>query len=307
MFNLVKILTQQTAPLNRFACKRNPLVATKIKGISTFPVQSSGMRFALIVCEDDPDIGGEENVGRVMIENFKNNQDIESKQFDQWTAIHAVSKPLPSLQKLCSYDGIVMTGSRYCVNAQLPWMLNLERALRGIRKHQENEGNGYPKVFGICFSHQLIAKAFGGRVETHEENFLCSGSVKVYLSPEITDRVYFKQSFPKNRDHFNIMKLHQDYVSRLPPDAVFAGTSIHCKHEAILYDDSIITLQGHPEVTPQGLMSRTLPRMLKMGFIKDQDVKRIKGSAEHIDYKQLVQFILNFLKSPPAPIPGIVG
>lgn len=49
----------------------------------------------------------------------------------------------------------IITGSRHGVNDGHAWILQLEEFVRQLHAAQK-------KVLGICFGHQLIAKALGG-------------------------------------------------------------------------------------------------------------------------------------------------
>ena len=55
-------------------------------------------------------------------------------------------------------DGWLITGSRHGVYEDLPWMRTLKDFLRQAAARRV-------PVVGICFGHQILAEAMGGRVE----------------------------------------------------------------------------------------------------------------------------------------------
>ena len=55
-------------------------------------------------------------------------------------------------------DGYIITGSKSSVYDNEPWIAELHRFIRAL--HNSNK-----KTVGICFGHQIIASALGGKVE----------------------------------------------------------------------------------------------------------------------------------------------
>ena len=55
-------------------------------------------------------------------------------------------------------DGWLITGSRHGAYDDLPWIAPLEELIRGIVAQER-------PLVGICFGHQIMAQALGGKVE----------------------------------------------------------------------------------------------------------------------------------------------
>lgn len=97
------------------------------------------------------------------------------------------------------------------------------------------------KMMGVCFGHQVIARALGGEVRQYE------GGMGVGVR---ASRVIDEQMKPYFDD--GVMRLlysHHDQVVALPQDAVLCATSDFCVNESFRIGRQVLTFQGHPEFT----------------------------------------------------------
>ncbi|MAN99687.1 MAG: glutamine amidotransferase [Roseovarius sp.] len=122
-------------------------------------------------------------------------------------------------------DGWLITGSKHGAYEDHPWIPPLEQLIRDIH------ASGRPLV-GVCFGHQIIAQAMGGKVEKF------GGGWQV----GVTDYDIEGQRLPLNA-------WHQDQVTELPEGAQVIGSNAFCENAALLYGDRIDTIQPHPEFT----------------------------------------------------------
>lgn len=122
-------------------------------------------------------------------------------------------------------DGWLITGSRHGVYEPHPWIPPLEQLIRDIR------AQGVPLV-GICFGHQIVAQALGGKVEKFSGGWN-AGPVEYRL-----------EGFP---EPVRLMAWHQDQVVAPPPGARPLGSGETCQYAMLGYDDDILTIQPHPE------------------------------------------------------------
>ncbi|WP_372990483.1 type 1 glutamine amidotransferase [Sulfitobacter sp.] len=120
-------------------------------------------------------------------------------------------------------DGWLITGSKHGAYEDHDWIPPLEDLIRAIRE------TGCPLV-GICFGHQIIAQALGGKVEKF------SGGWSVG-----------RTEYTVNGQPMALNAWHQDQVTAVPNGATVVGSSDFCANAALLYDDQIWTIQPHPE------------------------------------------------------------
>jgi len=128
-------------------------------------------------------------------------------------------------------EGWLITGSRHGVYENLPWMLKLQDVIRAIDHAKK-------PLVGICFGHQIIAQALGGRVEKSAKGWGV-GRHRYDLSDGF--------SFASGRKDLVINAMHQDQVVEKPEQATIFAFSDFCPHAGLCYEDRIITLQAHPE------------------------------------------------------------
>lgn len=129
---------------------------------------------------------------------------------------------------------LLITGSNNAVYDTLPWIQALQD---WIRKAAEQK---VPLV-GICFGHQLIAQALGGRVE----RFAGGWGVGIRESQVLDEQL--RSYFPDGR--LRLIVNHHDQVMQLPEGAKPLATSDFCRHEGFRIGHHILTFQGHPEFT----------------------------------------------------------
>lgn len=100
-------------------------------------------------------------------------------------------------------------------------------------------------VLGVCFGHQLLARAFGGRVARHEKG-LQLGNVRVTFNSDARDCPLF--SGVQTEQTF--LCGHADCVYELPPGARRLASSDVTSVQAFQLDEVLFGVQFHPEFTP---------------------------------------------------------
>ena len=135
----------------------------------------------------------------------------------EWTSIPVYSgAELPATNE---FQGYLITGSRYGVYDDLPWMPPLVEFIRQLK-------TAATPVVGICFGHQIMAYAYGARVEKSELGWVLGAET------------YGKHT---------AFAMHQDQVLEVPSGAANVISSPRCKIARIDYDFPAISVQYHPE------------------------------------------------------------
>ena len=132
----------------------------------------------------------------------------------------------------------VITGSRHGVYEDHDWIPPLEQFIRDVR-----DAGG--KMFGICFGHQIIAQALGGKVEKSEKGW--GTGVHSY---DLADDWPEKLGGPL-AEGLAMQVFHQDQVIDKPETAATLASSGFCEYAALWYPDFAVTVQGHPEYTSE--------------------------------------------------------
>jgi GMP synthase-like glutamine amidotransferase len=133
-------------------------------------------------------------------------------------------------------EGWLVTGSRHGVYDDLPWIAPLRSFLGDCLRE------GVP-VVGICFGHQILAEAAGGRAEKAEGGW--GLGVQDY---RLLRRPGWMAALPET---VALRAIHQDQVTALPPGATVLAASDFCPYAALAYGDPetprAISVQPHPE------------------------------------------------------------
>lgn len=157
----------------------------------------------------------------------------------QTTSMFEVAKaPSPE-----SFDWLVIMGGPMSVHDEkdCPWLIQ-EKSLieRAIMQNKI--------VLGVCLGAQLIAQVLGAQV--HKNEYIERGWHTIKKEPAAQDSKLFK-TFPKE---FTAFLWHGDTFD-LPKDAQLVASSDACANHGFEYNDSVIGLQYHLEVTPESIES----------------------------------------------------
>lgn len=150
--------------------------------------------------------------------------------FTYETVSLATGARLPSPESL---EGVLITGSAFGVYDDVSWMPNLMSFIR------ETARAGVPQ-FGICFGHQAMAEALGGKVSKSDKGW--GVGRHEYTTPHRPDWMLSGQ------ERFAIAVSHQDQVTAIPEGAQVTARSDFCEYAGIAYAHApAASFQGHPE------------------------------------------------------------
>jgi len=155
-------------------------------------------------------------------------------------------------------DAWVISGSKHGVYEDHAWIPPLETLIRDIYKARI-------PMAGICFGHQIMAQALGGKVEKFSGGW-AAGTQHYELDPAL------------ELGNVTLNAWHQDQVVALPDGARSLGSSNTCQFAAISYNEHTVSIQPHPEFTNvyiSGLLEKrgsSLPEAIQSYVRENADV-----------------------------------
>jgi GMP synthase-like glutamine amidotransferase len=174
-------------------------------------------------------------------------------------------------------DAWMTSGSRHSVNDDEPWIRDLEGFVRKVAEEKV-------PFIGICFGHQLIAKALGGSVAKSDRGWGI-GVQEVEVSPD-----------SGIGGSYRILTSYQDQVATLPPGAEILGWNDHCPVSVMGVGSTILGIQGHPEFDPG--YAEALMESRRGTLIPEATVDAALSSLDDKpDRERLVDWILEFIET----------
>jgi GMP synthase (glutamine-hydrolysing) len=161
-------------------------------------------------------------------------------------------EPLPTPD---SVAGVVVTGSAAMVSDQEDWSEHTAAWLKAA------VGNGVP-VLGVCYGHQLLAHAMGGRVGRNPRGRQI-GTVRVQLTREGKSDLLLGH-LP---GVFDAQTSHMESVLELPPQVTRLATSPRDDNFAIRFAQKAWGIQFHPEFSEPVMLEYIRHRA---GAIRDE-------------------------------------
>ena len=176
------------------------------------------------------------------------------------------------------HPAFLVTGSAAGVYEPLPWIAPLLGFLR--------EAKGRTKLVGICFGHQAMAEALGGRVEKSERGW----GIGLHDYEIWEPAAWMGASPPK---HIAVPVSHQDQIVVPPPGAAILGGNPFSPFGMLEWRDaSAISMQFHPEFEPDYARALIEHRRARL---PDPD-RAIESLARPDDRGLVAGWIRNFLR-----------
>ncbi|KAF9037009.1 class I glutamine amidotransferase-like protein [Hymenopellis radicata] len=186
-------------------------------------------------------------------------------KLEPYDVVHARAYPSnPS-----EYDALLLTGSAASAHENVPWIVQLVEFMRAVLADPASK----TKVVGICFGHQIIARALSG-------DSACTlnpagwevGPTPVRLT-EAGKRVFGI----RDRDMV-IQQMHRDYVVSLPEGYELLAENDVCTVQGFVKEVEgkieVITVQGHPEFT-EDIVDKLVTVRGESGILSQDIVKDV--------------------------------
>ncbi|WP_226637746.1 type 1 glutamine amidotransferase [Brevundimonas poindexterae] len=177
-----------------------------------------------------------------------------------------------------AFDGVIITGSPAGVYDGEPW---IGRLLDWIAS-----AKGRTRMVGICFGHQAMAQALGGRVEKSDRGWGVGlhrydvQATEPWMQPPLST--------------IAIPVSHQDQVVERPAGARVILSSDFTPFAGLAWDDDAISMQCHPEFTPAFAAALAEGRRDRIGADRvDPALDTLKGDN---DRDAVGRWIRTFLK-----------
>jgi GMP synthase-like glutamine amidotransferase len=171
-------------------------------------------------------------------------------------------------------DAYLTTGSRFSAYDDVDWIHTLKDFMR--RTHEAKK----PFV-GVCFGHQVMAEALGGKVSRAETGW----GVGVH-GVEVT---MLEQWMRPEQSSCALQYMHQDQIERLPENGVVIGRSDHCPMAMFRAGDSTLGMQAHPE------FPKTYSEALLLNRVERIGEERVKAALASLDQPTDESVVANWI------------
>lgn len=184
-----------------------------------------------------------------------------------------------ALPPLAAFDAIIITGSPAGVYEGHDWITPTEDFLRRAITAAK------PTV-GICFGHQLLAQAFGGKVEKSDRGW----GVGIHQYELRSSAAWMDPMLSR----VSCVVSHQDQVIVPPDGATIIGGCEFCPNGIIEYAQGpAISFQQHPEFS--GEFAAALMRLRKDRIPADRISASLDSLAQKSDRSLIAGWIAKFL------------
>ncbi|KAF9806978.1 hypothetical protein IEO21_08421 [Rhodonia placenta] len=178
-------------------------------------------------------------------------------------------------ENIDDYQAVILTGSAASAYDNLEWINRLVLYVRQVALEKPSI-----RLIGICFGHQIIARALGGECVPNDGKWE-AGVTEIALT-DVGRRLFGASTL-------NIQQMHRDHVPDVPPSFDLLGSTPIAPNQGMVQfypsadsdsakaeDVHIFTVQGHPEFT-QRISDKIVNARASTGVIsKDvaEDVRR---------------------------------
>jgi len=187
------------------------------------------------------------------------------------------------------FDALLITGSASSPYEDEDWINRLVQYVADT-----NTNCPKVKMIGICFGHQIIARALGGKIGKNQHGWEVGWT-------EMTVTEEGKRVLGKEHETMSMLNMHVDHVVTAPRDVRVLTTTALSPNQTMLRiskdgkSSSIITIQGHPEYTP-AIITEFLEMRVESGVFTEEFVNSVKAALDNEnDSKWFARIVMLFL------------
>ncbi|RXJ74099.1 GMP synthase [Veronia nyctiphanis] len=180
-------------------------------------------------------------------------------------------------------DAYIISGSKFGVNDDIDWIHTFETFVWQLFAANK-------PAAGICFGHQMMAKALGGEVVKSEKGW----GVGVIQVERKSSHPFDWLNDGTSPDTYSLVVSHQDQVIEVPENAVVLFGNDFCPVAMFHVADTFLAVQGHPEFSPA--YSAALMERRKDSIPADVIQAGKVSLTNNIDSDAVTKWILAFLK-----------
>ncbi|KAL2164819.1 hypothetical protein VTH06DRAFT_115 [Thermothelomyces fergusii] len=206
--------------------------------------------------------------------------------------VHSPSSAYPDLDEV---DAILITGSKHNAFDDDDWIVTLVEYVRRalLRQHRP------VKVVGVCFGHQIVARALGAPVARSDKGWEVS-----VVETTLTEK---GRELFGGRETLKLQQMHRDQVLGLPPGAELLASTEKCGNHGFVIPGRAICVQGHPEFTGD-IMDEILELRHQSGLFTDELYQDGKSrNSDHHDGVFVAQVFVKFLQTASSSSRGSVS
>jgi len=182
---------------------------------------------------------------------------------------------------LSACDAYIITGSQFSAYDDIDWIHKTKQLIVNLY-------HAKVPTIGICFGHQLIAEALGGKVAKATDKGWGVGLQKWNIKTK------YDWMGDISLDDFSLRASHQDQVVKLPNDSTLYASSDFCPIAGFQIGNHLLAMQGHPEFSKEYANALMVKRLDRIG---KNTVKVAQQSLKNdADNHKVGAWIINFIK-----------
>ncbi len=219
----------------------------------------------------------EEEFGVIEKESFESFFGMTAHEFE-FVEYRITEGEFPQSVEEC--DAYLITGSPKGAYDDDPWIAELQLF---IQKTYETD----TKMVGVCFGHQVLAHALGGKAEKSPKGWgLGMRQVQFleqrpFMSPPI--------------ENGNLYFCHQDQVVQLPQEAQCLAGNDFCPNGMFVINDKVLGIQAHPEFTPE-INQKAIDWFASQSPDQKETIESAQNANGENDNRVISNWIVNFIQ-----------